>query len=395
LIDKKRVVIVGSNLAGYSAAMELLGLLPNGWEVLVISLDFQYVYTPSLVWVPFGKIKGKDIVFDCSEHYKSRQIRYLKDRVVSVDPANQTVHLPHISLSYEFLLLCTGAIPSIKSRKQLQEPGVFSISTLAQARLAKKAILDLCHTPGPCAIVLDKGAICVGAAYEFVFNLWHFFHKNAKLKNVDITFITYEDALFSSRKGLAALTKTLYSALFKTCGIKTLTKTRVRKIKDGMLYLSDGQEIPSSLTVLFPTLRGADIFRETSGLVDSERFVVANEFLQNPTYPTIFSAGIAIKAVSGYRKIVSYYTAKESYPSQKMGLLAAWNICRVLDGEAMQSVRSKSSGNYETKWSNPFEVGDHARNSLSVSRHNPEFIVKSPMLVLEKANHILKGLKLF
>jgi len=59
----KRIVVLGSNFAGVTAAISTKRKLGNSVEVIVISPDINFLYVPSLIWVPFGIRKVKDITF--------------------------------------------------------------------------------------------------------------------------------------------------------------------------------------------------------------------------------------------------------------------------------------------------------------------------------------------
>ena len=63
----KNIVILGSNFAGYTAALQLdkrLGRLRKEYDITIVSPTHEFLYVPSLIWVPFGRRKVDDIKFD-------------------------------------------------------------------------------------------------------------------------------------------------------------------------------------------------------------------------------------------------------------------------------------------------------------------------------------------
>jgi hypothetical protein len=48
---RKRIVILGSNLAGYTAALELRKKLDAAHSIRVISTSDSFLFFPSLIWV--------------------------------------------------------------------------------------------------------------------------------------------------------------------------------------------------------------------------------------------------------------------------------------------------------------------------------------------------------
>ncbi len=63
-MDRKRLVIAGTNFAGYTAALELKELVGDNHDVIVVANTHKFVFFPSLIWYPFGRREEKDVTFD-------------------------------------------------------------------------------------------------------------------------------------------------------------------------------------------------------------------------------------------------------------------------------------------------------------------------------------------
>lgn len=91
-MSNKQVVIVGGNFAGVSAALELKHLLSGDVTVTVISKDNKFLFVPSLIWVPFGKRKPKDITFDLAPVFETHGVEFVLTEATHVDTAAKEVH---------------------------------------------------------------------------------------------------------------------------------------------------------------------------------------------------------------------------------------------------------------------------------------------------------------
>ena len=59
----KKVLVLGGNFAGLTAALSLKHELQDGVDVTVLSKSDQFQFNPSFIWIPFGRRKVKEMVF--------------------------------------------------------------------------------------------------------------------------------------------------------------------------------------------------------------------------------------------------------------------------------------------------------------------------------------------
>jgi NADH dehydrogenase FAD-containing subunit len=67
----KKVLVLGGNFAGLTAALSVKHELGNDAEVTVVSMSDHFQFNPSLIWIPFGKRKVKDVVFPLARTFES------------------------------------------------------------------------------------------------------------------------------------------------------------------------------------------------------------------------------------------------------------------------------------------------------------------------------------
>ncbi|MCP9965732.1 hypothetical protein LUX57_11845 [Actinomadura madurae] len=60
---RKKVLVLGGNFGGLTAALAVKRALAGDVDVTVISASDRFLFNPSLIWVPFGKRTEHDITF--------------------------------------------------------------------------------------------------------------------------------------------------------------------------------------------------------------------------------------------------------------------------------------------------------------------------------------------
>src|SRR6266700_7364998 len=70
-MPNKKVLVLGGNFAGLTAALTLKHKLEKETDVTVVSKSDQFQFSPSLIWVPFGKRTAKDLVFPVAHTFES------------------------------------------------------------------------------------------------------------------------------------------------------------------------------------------------------------------------------------------------------------------------------------------------------------------------------------
>jgi sulfide:quinone oxidoreductase len=66
-----KVLVLGSNFAGLTAALAVKHQLQDDVEVTVISKDDRFIFNPSFIWIPFGKRKPADITFPVAPTFET------------------------------------------------------------------------------------------------------------------------------------------------------------------------------------------------------------------------------------------------------------------------------------------------------------------------------------
>src|SRR5215472_13800366 len=63
VMSRKKVLVLGGNFAGLTAALAVRRELHGDVDVRVVSASDRFLFNPSLIWLPFGKRSPADITF--------------------------------------------------------------------------------------------------------------------------------------------------------------------------------------------------------------------------------------------------------------------------------------------------------------------------------------------
>ncbi|HRI97994.1 MAG TPA: FAD-dependent oxidoreductase, partial [Nocardioides sp.] len=106
---RKSVVVLGSNFGGMTAALKVKHELHGDVDVTVVSPADRFLFTPSLIWMPFGKRTAGDITFPVQPTLEHHGIEFVHAAATAVDAVAHTVSLDDGRvLTYDYLVIATG-----------------------------------------------------------------------------------------------------------------------------------------------------------------------------------------------------------------------------------------------------------------------------------------------
>jgi NADPH-dependent 2,4-dienoyl-CoA reductase/sulfur reductase-like enzyme/pSer/pThr/pTyr-binding forkhead associated (FHA) protein len=125
-------VIIGNGIAGVTAA-EILRTEDSAAAITVIADDpFPVFYRPALKDYLAGRVREDKLWARSASFYQDRNIRFLPERVVSIQAGQHTVQLQSgRQISYSRLLLANGARASTLKSPGLDLEGVSTLRTVA------------------------------------------------------------------------------------------------------------------------------------------------------------------------------------------------------------------------------------------------------------------------
>ncbi len=301
-----RYVIIGAGPAGVMAAQTLRELAPSA-EIVLVGKEKEPPY--SRMAIPYlltDKISESGTYLrKADDFYQTHNIQLLQGQVTRLDPQQKQIHLQHDTnpkqetLSYDKLLIASGATPVSPPIPGIDAPGVSTCWTLEDARQIIAGT-----QPGSKVVLMGAGFIgCI-------------ILESLALRNVDLTVVEMGDRMvprmmnekagnllkqWCIKKGVNVLTSaqvsTIHSApapqqggilaslkrLFAGASEPAQQSTPLR------VELANGQSLPADLVISATGVRSNIEFLTGSG-IETDQGIRVNQFLQTSD-PNIWAAG--------------------------------------------------------------------------------------------------------
>ena len=328
-----RVTIIGSNFAGFTAAIELKKHLKDEVEITVISKSPDFLFMPSLIWLPFGLRKRADITFPLAPIYADHGVQFVQSTVTGLDLPNRRVEHSGGVTEHDYLVIATGPVNHWAAVPGLGPDGftqsIFGIDDAERAGAAFEAFLA---DPGPVVIGAVQGAACFGAAYEFLFNFAHQLKKRGLKDKVELTYLSAEPFLAHFGIGGFGNGTAMTEMFFKHEGIKGVTNASVKEVRAGEIELGDGRVLPFSYAMLAPAFRGVAAVAAVPEITNPSGFVEVLDTYQTRAYPEVYAAGVAVALAPPEPTPVPCGVPKTGYLSEEMAKVVVHNIVADLHG---------------------------------------------------------------
>ena len=275
-----KYVIIGSSAAGLSAA-ETIRNKDKKSDIAIISDEKEALYSRCLLtYFISGSIDEKKLGFKKENFFKENSIKtYLGKKAVKINPDKKEVVLEdNKKISYDKLLIATGAEPKLMKIPGSDKKGVFTIRRIWDAREIIDELPRVKKT-----VVLGGGLIGLRDAYAL------------RQKGKDVTVVVKSPQVLSQM--LDADAAKIIASIFEKNGIKILTGVDAKEIagKDSVesVLLDNGQKIDCQLVIVGKGVTPNTDLASGSGLkVDGA--VTVDEYLRTSD-KDIFAAGDAVQ----------------------------------------------------------------------------------------------------
>jgi len=336
---RTKVLVLGANFAGLTAALAVQHELPGEVDVTVVSASDHFLFNPSLIWLPFGKRDRSDITFPVAPTLESHDIEFVHAAATGVDPVAKKVTIDDgRELGYDYLVIATGyrnktdVVPGFSENAN-------TITTLAEAERTgdawRRYLDDARGAKGPREIVIaaTQSAGCFGAAYEFLFNTSYQLKKAGLRKQVKLTYVTSEP--FLGHFGIGGLPhgEQLLRMFLKKEGIEARLSVGLDHVDDGALVLADGERLPFGFSMVVPPFLGQEFLTTSDGLADDKGYVRVRPTYQSEKYDDVYAVGVAAAVDVPWQTPTPVGIPKTGFPTEVMAHTAADNIVAQIKGE--------------------------------------------------------------
>jgi len=339
------IVVLGGGIGGLSAAFELKDELGDHHEVILVSDQDHFEFTPSNPWVAVNWRKPGAIRLKLNDLMSKHGIRFIGTAVKRVQPESHSLLLENEEiLSYNYLVIASGPRLAFDEIPGLGPHGGFtgSVCKTDHAALMADQLEAFCSNPGPIVIGAAQGASCYGPAYEYTFIIETELRKRKIRDRVPMTFVTPEP--YVGHLGLDGVgdTKSMLESEMRERHIKWYTNTRIDRVEDGLMKITqvneDGSdkashELAFAHSMILPAFTGIEAVMGVEGLSNPRGFILVDKNQRNPTFPDIFAVGVcvAIPPVGGSPLPVG--VPKTGYMIESMVTATVQNIAELLVGK--------------------------------------------------------------
>jgi NADH dehydrogenase FAD-containing subunit len=330
-MSNHRVLVLGGNFAGLTAALTVKHELGDDVDVTVVSKSDQFQFNPSLIWIPFGKRTAGNVTFPVAKTFESHEVHFVHAEATEIDADAQRVETSDGPRDYDSLVIATGYLNDFDVVPGLGPGGnAYWITDLEGAVGAAEGWARFLNDPGPMVVAATQGAACFGAAYEFVFNVAYQLKKH-KLK-VPLSYVSAEP--FPGHFGIGGLPggEKLLGMFFKRQKIDGIFDVATTEVAPEEIVLADGRTVPFKYAMVVPPFVGADVVKR-SGLGNAKGFVDVKDTYQTHAHPNVYAVGIATAVDAPWQSANAVGVPKTGFPAEAMARVAAANIAAQVRGE--------------------------------------------------------------
>jgi sulfide:quinone oxidoreductase len=248
----KRITVAGAGFAAITGVRKLRKLLPDAGITLVAPKP-EFLYRPSLIWVPYGIRSPDDLLYDIRPLLQDLDVEYLQASVTGVSADGRTLETDAGPVENDALLIATGG------RYIRKLPGIENAITICEgieAAERMKAGLE----------ALDGGTIAVGFGgnpkepsavrggpmFELLFGLDTWLRQEGKRDRVKLVFFTPAPRP-GVRLGEKAVDKLLGE--MEKRGIETHLGHKMKSFEDKVVR-TEGGEFSADMILFMPGMTG-------------------------------------------------------------------------------------------------------------------------------------------
>lgn len=263
---KEKYLIIGNGIAGYYAADSIRKRNEEADIHIVSSEKVLTYYRPQLSDYLTTDLADKRFFVSPEEWYDKKNISVTLDvKVENIDIASKKITLKNKEeLSYDKLILATGASNFLPPIKGFEKQGVYTIRDIEDAKKVKEEI-KICKN----AIVVGGGLLGLEAAWEM------------KKAGLNVTIVELAPNLLSMQ--LDEHGSKLFEKSVQEAGITALTNEAAEEILgEGTvsgLKLKSGKELAADLILFSVGIRPNIALAQKSG-IDINRGILVNEKME-------------------------------------------------------------------------------------------------------------------
>jgi sulfide:quinone oxidoreductase len=257
---KPRIVVLGGGFGGLESLFYLKHVLGDCADLSLVTDRPHFVFKPNTIYIPFGEPAEKYEI-DLVRPLKKQSIDLVEAKVRNVDPSANSVETDKGTISFDYLVVATGAkmrpeeVPGLAEHAvTVWTPGDMLV---LRDRIAKVIELAKSGTRSRVLFLVPPNNRCSGPLYEMVCMLDTYLRRQECRERVDLAFATKEDAFIEA---FGPRLNTVVSEEFEERRIAGYKSHVVKEVDAKWARFQNGSDIPFDLLISFPPYAAACSF---------------------------------------------------------------------------------------------------------------------------------------
>ena len=284
-----KITVAGAGFAALTGLKELRKQLPDA-ELTLIAPKAEFIYLPSLIWVPYGMRSGDDLRFDIHALLKRLKVKFVEGSVTGISGDGRVLSTDNGEVENDALLIATGG----RFIKKL--PGIENAITICEGIDAAEAMGKKIDALSQGTIALGFGgnpkepsAMRGGPMFELLFGLESWLRKQGKRDKIKLVFFSPAPQP-GKRLGEKAVKGLL--AEMKKRGIDTHLGHKIQSFENNNVK-TEGGEFDADLILFMPGMTGPAWVQGTALPLSEGGFIKADRKAQVAGMERVYVAGDA------------------------------------------------------------------------------------------------------
>jgi len=301
--SKKQLVLVGGGHVHLFSLKYAEQFIRAGAEVTLIGPDRFHYYSGMGPGMISRIYRPEEVRFDVQSMVESRGGKFVKERVVSFNPADRMLFLQGGGkILYDLASFNIGSYIPTDSIPGGEGEGI-PVKPIQNLESARKAILEKSRAGTAKVLIIGAGP----AGVELAGNIWRL----VQSENVgaEITLASSRDRVLP---GLPEKASRIAQQSLTGRGVRVLSDFRVVSMAHGRARSQSGHEASYDVAILTVGIVPQSIFADSGVESSEDGALLVNDYLQSTSNPDIFGAGDCI-ALKGKRlDRVGVYAVREA-----------------------------------------------------------------------------------
>lgn len=252
MTDAVRITVAGAGFAAITGIKELRKHLPYA-EITLVAPRAEFIYLPSLIWVPYGLRSGDDLRYDIHPLLSKLEVKFVEASVTGISDDGRVLHTDAGDIENDALLIATGG----RFIKKL--PGIENAITICEGIEAAEKMGEKIRAMDSGTIALGFGgnpkepsAMRGGPMFELLFGLETWLNQQGKRDKFKLVF--FNPAPQPGKRLGEKAVKGLLAEMQKR-GIETHLGHKIQSFENNIVK-TEGGEIAADLILFMPGMTG-------------------------------------------------------------------------------------------------------------------------------------------